>query len=117
MNPKLISKYIAIEFFTPFLLSNIVILFILLINFFIKKLDRFLGKGLEPSTVLEYIFYNLGWILALSVPMSVLISTIMTFGRFSSDNETTALKSLGFSFNDLLKPMLLISVLLTIIMM
>ena len=88
-----------------------------MINFFIKKLDRFLGKGLETSTVLEYIFYNLGWILALSVPMSVLISTIMTFGRFSSDNETTALKALGFSFNDLLKPMLLISALLTTLMM
>jgi len=117
MKPKIISKYITKEFLTPFILSNIVILFILLINFFIKKLDRFLGKGLDTFTVLEYIFYNLGWILALSVPMSVLISTIMTFGRFSSDNETTALKALGFSFNDLLRPMILISVLLTISMM
>ena len=69
------------------------ITFILFVNFLLRAIDRFLGKGLDIVTILEYLFLNLAWILALSVPMAVLLATLMTFGRLSEDNE---IKSLNF---------------------
>ena len=69
------------------------ITFILFVNFLLRAIDRFLGKGLDLITILEYLFLNLAWILALSVPMAVLLATLMTFGRLSEDNEINAMRA------------------------
>ena len=79
------------------------ITFLLFINFLLRAIDRFLGKGLEILTILEYLFLNLAWIIALSVPMAVLLSTLMTFGRLSEDNEINAMRASGISFLSILK--------------
>ena len=74
------------------------ITFILFVHFLLRAIDRFLGKGLEILTILEYLVLNLAWILALSVPMAVLLSTLMTFGRLSEDNEINAMRASGIGF-------------------
>ena len=74
------------------------ITFILFVNFLLRAIDRFLGKGLDILTILEYLFLNLAWILALSVPMAVLLATLMTFGRLSEDNEINAMRASGIGF-------------------
>jgi lipopolysaccharide export system permease protein len=56
----------------------------------------------------------LAWMLALAVPMAVLISTLMAFGRMSQDNEITALRSSGVSLYRLIAPPLAASILLTL---
>ncbi len=63
-----------------------------------------MGKGLDVWIILEYLYLNLAWIIALSVPMSLLISTVMTYGRMSQDNEITALKAAGVSVSSIIKP-------------
>ena len=70
-------------------------------------MDRFLGKGLDALTIFEYIYLNLAWIIALSVPMSLLISSVMTFGRMAQQNEITALKSAGVNLYNIIKPAIL----------
>ncbi len=87
----------------PFFFSLLMITFLLFINFLLRAIDRFLGKGLEILTILEYLFLNLAWIIALSVPMAVLLSTLMTFGRLSEDNEINAMRASGISFLSILK--------------
>ena len=79
-------------------------------------MDRFLGKGLDFILILEFIFLNLAWILALAVPMSILISTLMAFGRLSADNEISALRSVSFSYLRLIIPALIFSIIITCIM-
>ena len=88
----------------PFLLSLGVITTVLFLQFLIRAVDRFLGKGLDVWIILEYLYLNLAWIIALSVPMSLLISTVMTYGRMSQDNEITALKAAGVSVFSIIKP-------------
>ena len=79
----------------------------LFINFFLRAIDRFLGKGLSVLTIFEYLFLNLAWIIALAVPMAVLIATLMAFGRMSEDNEINAMRASGISFTSILKPALI----------
>jgi lipopolysaccharide export system permease protein len=67
-------------------------------------MDKFLGKGLSLGTVLKFLVYNSAWIVSLAIPMSILIATLMAFGRLSSDNEITAFKASGISMNKLLLP-------------
>ena len=46
---RLITKYLFREISLPFLISLLIITFILFINFLLRAVDRFLGKGLEIS--------------------------------------------------------------------
>jgi len=94
---RLLNRYIQKELFFPFIFSLLVIIFILFTNFFLRALDRFLGKGLDLPTILEYLVLNLAWIVSLAVPMAVLIATLMSFGRMSEDNEIIAMRASGIS--------------------
>ena len=101
-----LNKYLIKQSFIPFMLSVGVITTVLFLQFLIRAIDRFLGKGLDVFTILEYLYLNLAWIISLSVPMSLLISSVMTYGRMSQDNEITALKSAGVNLFSIIKPAL-----------
>lgn len=91
----------------PFIFSLLIIIFVLFTQFLLRAIDRFIGKGLDIGTIFEYLFLNLGWIAALSVPMAVLVAALMSFGQFSEDNEITAMRASGISFNTILRPAIL----------
>ena len=99
-----LNKYLIKQSFIPFVLSVAVITTVLFLQFLIRAVDRFLGKGLDAMTIFEYLYLNLAWIIALSVPMSLLISSVMTFGRMAQQNEITALKSAGVNLYNIIKP-------------
>ncbi len=109
---KKLSIYIIGELIPPFFLGLIVIIFIFLLNFMIKAVDKILGKGIEPMVILEYIGLNIAWILALASPMAVLIASLMAYGRLSDDDEITALKAAGVSFSSIIMPGLFFAVVL-----
>jgi len=114
---KILNRYIVKEHLYPFITALLVLLFVLLANFLLRSMDRFLGKGLEFTLILEYVLLNLAWILALAVPMAILVATLMAFGRLSSDNEISAMRSVSVSYLRLLGPALLFSCIIAGLMM
>lgn len=108
----ILARYILKEHIAPFLYALFVITFLFLVDFLIRILTSILSKGLGWRVVLEILVLNLAWMLALSIPMAVLVATLMAFGRFSSDNEVTAMKSLGISPFKAMKPVLVVAVIL-----
>ena len=100
---RLISRYFIKEMTLPFIFSLLMITFLLFINFLLRAIDRFLGKGIDVLTILEYLFLNLAWIIALSVPMAVLLATLMAFGRLSEDNEINAMRASGIGFSTIIR--------------
>jgi len=107
---RLVTRYILKEHLLPFFYALLILVFLLFINFFLRAIDRFLGKGLPTGVILEYLFLNTAWILALAIPMAVLVATLMAFGRLSEDNETTAMQGSGISFATILWPALAFSI-------
>jgi len=91
-------------------------MFLFLMNFLVKYITQIFGKGLSLFTIIELIFYNLAWMFALAVPMSVLIATLMSFGRLSADNEITILKSSGISIYRIIRPALWFAISVTVLM-
>lgn len=98
----------------PFLFCFFTIMFILLMQFLILYVDQLVGKGLDLSIVIELILSNLAYMVVLAVPMAVLVSTLIAFGRFAEWNELTALKAAGVNPFSLMKPLLGVSILLFI---
>jgi lipopolysaccharide export system permease protein len=113
---KILSRYIIREHIPPFLFALAVLMFIFLMQFMLKYITKIFGKGLSAITIIELVFYNLAWMFALAVPMSVLIATLMSFGRLSGDNEITILKSSGISIYRIIRPALIFGAAITVLM-
>ncbi|HEX7401649.1 MAG TPA: LptF/LptG family permease, partial [candidate division Zixibacteria bacterium] len=109
---KILYRYIFREHVAPFFFGLAVIMFVLVMDFILEVLNLIIGKGLNAFVILQVFVLNLAWMLALAVPMAVLISTLMAFGRLSQDNEITALRSSGISIYRLILPPLDASLLL-----
>ncbi|MDZ7291662.1 MAG: LptF/LptG family permease [candidate division KSB1 bacterium] len=106
MKSHILSRYILREHIGPFFFGFSVITLIFLLNLLFRELSRILSKGLPWHVVLEFFALNMAWIVALAVPMAVLIATLMAFGRFSADNEVTAMKASGISLYRIISPVL-----------
>ncbi len=113
---KVLNKYLLKELTTPFFTTFFVLIFVLLSQFILKNLDRFLGKGLSFGIILKFLFLNSAWIVSLAIPMAVLVTTLITFGKLSSNNEITAFKASGITYNALLKPCLVFSLLVLMLL-
>ncbi len=92
-----IYRYILKEHIGPFFFGLATITFVLIMDFLLELINLIIGKGIGFLTVIQVFVLNLAWMLALSIPMAVFVSTLMAFGRLSQDNEITALKSSGVS--------------------
>ncbi|EHO42112.1 LptF/LptG family permease [Caldithrix abyssi] len=103
---KILYRYIIKEHIGPFVMSLSVIMFILLMNFLVKYIGQIFGKGLSAWVIIKLIIFNLAWMFALAVPMATLVAVLMAFGRLSSDNEITILKSSGISLYRIIRPAL-----------
>ncbi len=75
-------------------------------QFLILHVDKLVGKGLPIMIVIELILNNLAYMVVLAVPMAVLISTLIAFGKFSEWNELTAVRAAGINPIKLILPVL-----------
>lgn len=110
------ARYIYRELIFPFFFSIGVVTFILLVNFLLKSVDRLLGKGLQFSVLIEFLYLNLAWIIAMSVPMAVLVASLMAYGRLAEDNEITAMRASGISFFTILGPGIVFGTVIAVLM-
>lgn len=113
----ILVRYVLKELIAPFLAALFGITFLFVVDFLVKILDNVLSKGLPASTVLEIFMLNLAWMLSLSIPMSVLVASLMAFGRLSGDQEITACKAAGVSPLSLMRPVLIVAALISVLMM
>ncbi len=109
---KIVSKYFLRFHIGPFLFGTFLVVFLFLFQFLMRDLDKLVGKGLSFWVIFQLILLNMSWMLVLAIPMGVLFSTLMAFGNLSSLFEITAMKSGGYSFFQLVAPVLTFSVIL-----
>lgn len=67
-----------------------------------------MGKGIEVTIILQLLFYVSASLIPLALPLAILLSSIMTFGNLSENNELTALKSSGLSLFRIMRPLIFV---------
>jgi len=112
----ILIRYVLKEHIAPFFAALFVTTFLFVINFLVEVLDKILSKGIPAQIVLEIFALNVVWMVGLAVPMSVLAATLMTFGRLSADREITAMQAAGISPLSLMRPVLIFSALLMMLL-
>jgi lipopolysaccharide export system permease protein len=113
----ILTRHILREHIAPFIYALVVITGLFLVDFVVQILDSILTKGLPWKVVLELFFLNAAWMLALSVPMSVLVASLMAFGRMSADGEIDAMRSAGMHPARMLLPGLFFGTVLAVFLL
>ncbi len=73
--------------------------------FLFKYVDDLIGKGFEWYTILELMYYASASNVSMALPLSVLLSSIMTFGTLGENYELVAIKSAGVSLQKAMMPL------------
>jgi len=101
---KKIDKLILGSFIGPFILTFLVVDFILLTQYMLKYFDEFVGKDLGFWVFAEMIAYFCINMSTIAFPLAVLLSSLMTFGNLGEHSELVALKSSGISLIRIMRP-------------
>lgn len=80
-------------------------LFVLLMQSVWKYIDDLIGKGLEWTVIVELAFYSIPTLVPLALPLAILLSSLMTFGKLGENYELSALKASGISLYKIMKPL------------
>ncbi|MDB4949332.1 MAG: hypothetical protein JWM27_1981 [Gemmatimonadetes bacterium] len=113
---KIFTRYLLRAHVGPFLFAFMALTGVILINTLARRLADLAGKGLPGGVVLEFFILALPATVALTFPMSVLVSILYTFSQFTSENEITALKATGVDLKRLLLPLLAVAALIAAFM-
>jgi lipopolysaccharide export system permease protein len=98
----------------PFVFCFFTIMFLLLMQFLIQFMDHLIGKGIPLTVILELIMVNLAYMVVLAVPMTILAASLMAYGKFSEQNEYTAVRAAGVHPFRILRPSLLTALIFTV---
>lgn len=107
---KIINRYILKELFYTFSLSIFVFTIVLILNKVLQLTELVVNKGVPIATILKLLLFLFPSFLIIIIPISILVASITTFSRLSTDNEIIILKAAGISLYKLLLPIIILSV-------
>ena len=109
---KKLDKLIIKSFIGPFAATFFITLFVLIMQFFWLWIDEFVGKGVDAFTLMKFIWYQSAVLIPLALPLSILLSSLMTFGNLGETFELVAIKSAGISLLRFMRPLFFLVVLI-----
>src|SRR5690606_25582965 len=102
---KKVHLLILKSFIRPFLVTFLIVMFVLLMLFLFKYIDDLIGKGFEWYVILELLAYQSAVQISMAMPLSMLLSSIMTFGNLGESYELVAIKAAGISLRKAMTPL------------
>lgn len=111
---KKLDKLILKSFIGPFVITFLVAVFILLLVYMMKYFDDFIGKNIGFGTLGELMGYFSINQMPMALPLAVLISSLMTYGKLGEHFELTAIKGSGISLLRIILPAFVFCVALAI---
>ncbi len=111
---KIINRFIISSFLRPFLTAFGVLMFILILMMLATHKDILFGKGLGADVLFSIIGYASVRLVVLALPVSVLVASLFTMGTFGERYELAAMRSGGVSVGRILRPMLLVTIFISL---
>src|ERR1700744_1491034 len=111
---KKIHLLILKSFIRPFIVTFLIVMFVLLMLFLFKYIDDLIGKGFEWYTIAQLMMYASATNVAMALPLSVLLSSIMTYGALGENYELVAIKAAGISLRRAMYPMVVVVAMLAV---
>lgn len=117
MKLTIIDKYIAKELLTAFL-SVIFVLLVIVLSTEVVHLLSWVSQGIIPiSALLSYLFNSLFEFSVVLIPLSLLMGILLAFGRLYRDSEMAAIMSAGIGPMQWYRPLMLIAIPTTLVLL
>lgn len=111
---RILDRYILREIILPFAIALVVLTFVLIIPFIIDQAEDFIAKGVGWATIARLMWTLVPATLGLTIPMALLVSVLVAFGRMSGDREVVVMMACGVSPYRLMRPVMMLAVLATV---
>ena len=105
---KRLYTFVLESFLPVFVMTFMVSNFILVMQLLWRNIDYIVGKGIDFSIFAEFYWYSALSLVPMSLPLAVLLASLMTFGNFGERLELLAMKSAGISLFHIMKPLIVL---------
>jgi lipopolysaccharide export system permease protein len=107
--------YVFGEVLFAFFVWFLFFFFVFFVNQFLLLAQRILEKKVPLEQVMSLLVYSFPSIIAMSMPFAALLSTLMTIGRMSSENEVLVMLTSGMSYKNIFTPVFLAGILISLV--
>ncbi len=111
---KILHLFLIKRYIPPFLATLFIAVFVFFMVFMFTYIDEIAGKGVDSWTLTKLFSYTFLTFIPNSMPLAILLSSIMTFGNLGENYELAALKSTGLSLLSIMKPLLVFNIILAL---
>jgi len=111
---KRLYIYILTSFLPVFVMTFMISNFILVMQALWRYIDYLVGKGLDIAVFGKFVWYASLNLVPMSLPLAVLLASLMTFGNFGEKLELLAMKAAGISLFKIMKPLIVLMVFISI---
>lgn len=114
MQTKLLDKYIIKQVIEMFLMGVAVFTSIIFASdTFITLIKQISLFGIPFKVALIMIILNLPQVIVMTIPMGVLLATVMTLNNLSLKSEITVMRACGIGLNRIAKPIFIFSIIMS----
>ncbi|MCD6224608.1 MAG: LPS export ABC transporter permease LptF [Deltaproteobacteria bacterium] len=103
---SILNRYLFKEMLSPFVISIMFFTFVFLMAKILDITNLMINYSINLTSVVMLLLYTIPHFLEFVIPMSVMVSVLVTFMRLAGDNEIVAMKAGGFSLYRLLPPVM-----------
>ena len=112
---NLLNKYLLGQFVKYFFTVNAGFVSIYLLVDFFEKYDDFVNAGKSLALAIQFFLYSIPFIVDQLCPVLILLAGVLTLGILTNSNELTALKAGGVPLRLIIRPILIGSVIFTVL--
>jgi lipopolysaccharide export system permease protein len=99
---KTIERYVFGAFFSSFILAFLILSFVLTIGLMVQ-IVQYILQGLPIDLVGEFAMVSFPETLQWTVPLALLVSSILVFSRLSADSEVAAMRACGINIFSIMR--------------
>ncbi len=110
---KKLDLYVLKKFLLIFAGAFFVVLFVFMMQFTWRYVDDLIGKGLSMDILAKFYWYMAITLVRDSLPLSILLASLITFGNLGESFELLSMKAAGIPLIRIMRPLALFVVLMT----